>query len=66
MGKRQTNLGAIRRFLCKSCGFRSTGRDGFQRRRSDPEKIALALDLYFRGMSVRKLAEHFRQVHGLK
>lgn len=65
-GSRQTKIGPIRRYLCKSCGFRFTGRDGFQRRRADPEKIALALDLYFRGMSVRKVAEHFRQVHGLK
>jgi transposase-like protein len=65
-GKRQNKSGAIRRYLCKSCGHQFTGRDGFQRRRADPEKIALALDLYFRGMSVRKVAEHFRQVHGLK
>jgi putative transposase len=65
-GKRQTKAGVVRRYLCKSCGFRFTGRDGFKRRRADPEKIALALDLYFRGMSVRKIAEHFGQVYGLK
>ena len=64
-GKRRNKSGTISRFLCKTCGFRFTGRDGFQRRRADPEKIALALDLYFRGMSVRKVAEHFRQVHSL-
>ena len=64
-GKRYNKSGVIRRYKCKSCGFRFTGRDGFQRRRSDPEKIALALDLYFRGMSVRKVAEHFAQVHSL-
>jgi putative transposase len=65
-GKRYNKSGVIHRYLCKSCGFRFTGRDGFQRRRADPEKIALALDLYFRGMSVRKVAEHFAQVHNLK
>jgi len=64
-GKRHNSGGAIQRYLCKSCGYRFTGRDGFQRRRADPEKVALALDLYFRGMSVRKVAEHFRQVHSL-
>ena len=56
----------VARYLCKTCGYRFTGRDGFQRRRANPEKIALALDLHFRGMSVRKVAEHFAQVHSLK
>jgi len=65
-GKRHNKSGTITRYLCRSCGYRFTGRDGFQHRRSDPEKIALALDLYFRGMSVRKVAEHFAQVHSLK
>lgn len=64
-GVRRNESGAINRYECKACGYRFTGRDGFQRRRADPEKIALALDLYFRGMSVRKIAEHFRQVHSL-
>jgi putative transposase len=64
-GKRRNKSGTLSRYLCKTCGFRFTGRDGFHNRRSDPEKIALALDLYFRGMSVRKVAEHFAQVHNL-
>ncbi len=64
-GKRHNKSGLLARFLCRGCGYRFTGRDGFQRRRADPDKIALALDLYFRGMSVRKVAEHFRQAQGL-
>ena len=65
-GKRHNRSGILSRFICKACGYRFTGRDGFQRRRADPEKIALALDLYYRGMSIRKVVEHFAQVHGLK
>jgi len=65
-GKRHNQSGPLTRYLCRGCGYRFVGKDGFQRRRSDPEKIALALDLYFRGMSVRKVAEHFSQVHGLR
>lgn len=65
-GKRHNKTGATTRWLCKSCGRKFTGRDGFHKRRADPEKIALALDLYFRGLSLRKVAEHFRQVHNLK
>jgi transposase-like protein len=65
-GKRHNKSGTLARYSCKVCGYRFVGRDGFQRRRADPEKIALALGLYFRGMSVRKVREHFAQVHGLK
>jgi putative transposase len=65
-GIRRNKSGDVQRYVCKSCGVRFVGRDGFQRRRADPEKIALALDLYFRGLSVRKVRDHFRQVYGLK
>jgi transposase-like protein len=64
-GKRMNKSGVVSRYFCRTCGFRFTGRDGFQRRRSDPEKIALALDLYFRGMSVRRVREHLSQVYSL-
>jgi len=65
-GKRRNKSGVVARYLCKTCGFRFTGKDGFQRRRADPEKIALALDLYFRGMSLRQIVEHFQHVYALK
>jgi transposase-like protein len=65
-GKRRNKSGVVTRYLCKTCGFRFTGRDGFKRRRSEPEKIALALDLYSRGMSLRQIVEHFAQVYDLK
>ena len=64
-GKRNNKSGIINRYLCKDCGHRFTDNQGFQKKRADPEKIALALDLYYRGLSVRKVAEHFQQVHNL-
>jgi len=64
-GKRYNKSGVVKRYRCNVCGHRFTGRDGFQKRRSDPEKIALALDLYFRGMSLRQITEHFSQVYSL-
>lgn len=65
-GIRRNKSGNVQRYVCRVCRFRFVGRDGFQRRRADPEKIALALDLYFRGMSVRKVRDHIRDVYGLK
>ncbi|MCA1811980.1 MAG: SWIM zinc finger family protein, partial [Halobacteriales archaeon] len=60
-GVRQNKSGPVRLWLCKSCGHRFSGKEGFQRRRTDPKTIALALDLYFRGLSLRKVADHFEQ-----
>ncbi len=65
-GTRKNKSGITNRYLCKNCGYRFTDQNGFKKRRSDPEKIALALDLYFRGLSVRKVAEHFQQVYNLQ
>lgn len=64
-GKRHNKSGTINRYLCKDCNHRFTDNQGFQKKRADPEKIALALDLFYRGLSVRKVAEHFQQVHNL-
>lgn len=65
-GRRRNKCGVAARYLCKTCGRRFVDREGFLRRRTDPERIALALDLYFRGLSLRKVAEHFDQVSNLK
>ncbi len=65
-GVRHNQSGDVSTYLCKTCGRRFTGRDGFHKRRAEPEKIALALDLYFRGLSVRKVSQHFEQAYGLK
>jgi putative transposase len=64
-GKRLNKSGAIRRYRCRTCGACFTGRDGFQKRRADPDVIARALDLYFRGVSLRQVAAHLEQTYGL-
>ncbi len=64
-GVRHNRSGDIQRYLCKVCGRRFVGREGFAKRRTDPTNIARALDLYFRGMSIRKVREHLEQVERL-
>lgn len=65
-GVRLNKSGPVKLYLCKPCGNRFSGREGFHNMRSNPKTIALALDLYFRGLSVRKVADHLGQVHGLE
>jgi len=64
-GVRRNKSGAVRRYLCRTCGASFCGKEGYLKRRSDPELIAKALDLYFRGVSLRQVAAHFGQAYGL-
>jgi len=59
--KRKTqNRGIIQRYKCKDCGKYFTKDDGFFRMRNNPQKITCALDLFYRGVSTRKVQEHFK------
>jgi len=59
--KRKTqNRGLIQRYKCKNCGKYFTKDDGFFRMRNNPQKITCALDLFYRGVSTRKVQEHFK------
>ncbi len=59
--KRKTqNRGIIQRYKCKDCKKTFTKDDGFFRMRNNPNKITCALDLFYRGVSTRKVQEHFK------
>lgn len=58
-GIRQTeNRGKIQRFSCKDCSYRFVQDDGFYRMRNNPIKITQSIDLFYRGVSTRKVQEH--------
>jgi len=60
-GMRKTqNRGFIQRFKCKECSHRFVMNDGFYRMRNNPEKITCAIDLFYRGISTRKVQEHLQ------
>jgi len=60
-GKRKTeNRGLIQRYLCNNCGYRFTHDEGFFRMRNHPNKITCAIDLFYKGVSTRKVQEHFQ------
>jgi len=59
--KRKTlNRGLIQRYKCKDCKKCFTVDDGFFRMRNSPQKITLCIDLFFRGISTRKVQEHLQ------
>ncbi len=59
--KRKTeNRGLIQRYKCKDCNKTFTLDDGFFRMRNNPQKITCALNLFYRGVSTRKVQEHLQ------
>ena len=62
--KRKTeNRGLIQRYKCKSCSSYFTLDDGFFRMRNTPQKISQSIDLFYRGVSTRKVQEHLAIFH---
>jgi putative transposase len=52
--------GKQQRYFCKSCNKKFIVRTGFYRMRNSPQKITLCLDLFYRGVSTRKIQEHLQ------
>ena len=58
-GLRQTqNRGKIQRYFCNECKKSFIMDNGFFRMRNTPQKITLSIDLFYRGVSTRKVQEH--------
>ncbi len=52
--------GKQQRYFCKDCEKKFIERTAFYRMRNHPKKITCALDLFYRGVSTRKIQEHFK------
>ena len=65
-GIRKTSYGEIQRFGCQDCNHRFVVDKGFSRVKHDPKVITLTLDLYFKGVSLRKITDHIQQFHDRK
>ena len=66
-GTRKTKNGKVQRFKCKTCGHRFTvNESGFEKIQVDPKVVTLALDLYFKGISLRKITDHMKQFYDVE
>jgi len=61
-GMRKTKLGSIQIFKCKDCKKRFTTNFGFEKKQSNENTITGALQMYYSGMSVRKIADHYEML----
>ena len=64
-GGRANKGGRVQRFVCKACGHRFVVNEGFLKMKNDGKIVCLALDLYFKGNSFRKIADTISQFYGV-
>lgn len=65
-GLRYNRSGPVQRYYCKRCKKWFTDRTGFEGMKNQATAIASALDLYYRGLSLRQIAEHLESLYGIK
>src|SRR5206468_8423353 len=52
--------GNIQRYLCNDCSYRFTFNPAFEHAKASGRVISTAIDLYFKGISFRKIADHLK------
>jgi transposase-like protein/predicted nucleic acid-binding Zn finger protein len=65
-GYRATQNGKVQRFFCKDCKRKFIVDEGFERMKATPETVTVALDLYFKGISMRAIVDHIKQFYGVE
>ena len=53
-------------YMCKDCNRRFVDNLYFENLKANPKVICVTLDLYFKGISLRKISDHLRQFYDLK
>jgi transposase-like protein len=65
-GIRHNKSGDIQRYRCKECNHKFIVNIGFEKSRANPKAVTVALDLYFKGVSLRKVCDHLKQFHNIR
>lgn len=65
-GRRYCKKGTYQLYLCKSCGRRFSSNTAFGKMKHKAEIITLALDLYYKGLSLRKVCNHLESFYGVR
>jgi len=60
-GVRKTkNRGYVQRYRCKDCSYRFSIDNGFWKMKNHEKKITACINMYYAGMSLRKIQEHLQ------
>jgi putative transposase len=63
-GIRYNKYGAMQRYVCKACNYRFVVNPAFENAKVSAKVIIAAIDLYFKGVSFRKISDHLKQMYG--
>ncbi|MBI2184657.1 MAG: IS1/IS6 family transposase [Thaumarchaeota archaeon] len=66
LGLRHNEHRDVQKFKCKECGHYYSDNRGFEGVKATPKAITVALDLFFKGVSHRKIVDHLKQFEGIK
>ena len=64
-GIRHNKKGDSQKYLCRDCSYRFVVNVGFENSKKDHKIICASIDLYCKGMSLRKVADHVKQFYGV-
>lgn len=64
-GIRHNKSGDIQRYRCKECNHKFIVNIGFERSRANSKAVTVALDLFFKNCSLRKICDHLKQFHNI-
>jgi len=64
-GTRKNKRGLTQIYWCKACKRRFVVDLGFSRMKCSPQVITASLDLFFKGISLRKIMDHLKQFYGV-
>lgn len=65
-GNRKTKNGAKQRFYCKDCKKTFIADEDFAKFKANPKIITLCMDLYYKGLSLRDIADTIYQFYNIK
>lgn len=65
-GFSESRSGLVQRYFCKRCNRGFSEKTGFEGAHGQARAIVLSLDLYYRGLSLRQISEHFQSVYSIK
>lgn len=65
-GYRNTVREKVQRYCCKDCKRFFVVDEGFEKMKATPETVTVALDLYFKGISMRAIVDHLKQFYNVE
>ncbi len=65
IGIRHNKSGNVQVYKCKECNKKWSDNLGFAKSKVNSKIVTVALDLYFKGVSLRKVAEHVKLFYGI-